>query len=75
MHLGDVLTGHGFDYKAVVIAGQEAVAETTLGVAVEWGAPRQRVLYKYIQVQNTNFTSSFTFALTVVSSSLKCLTW
>lgn len=44
MHLSDVLTGHGFDYKAVVIAGQEAVAKATLGIAVEWGAPRQRVL-------------------------------
>lgn len=44
MHLSDVLTGHGFDYKAVVVAGQEAVAEATLGVAVERGAPRQRVL-------------------------------
>lgn len=44
MHLSNVLTGHGFDYKAVVVAGQEAVAEATLGVAVEWGAPRQRVL-------------------------------
>lgn len=44
MHLGNVLAGHGFDYEAVVVAGQEAVAEATLGVAVERGAPRQRVL-------------------------------
>lgn len=44
MHLCDVLTGHCFDYKAVVVAGQEAVAEATLGVAVERRAPRQRVL-------------------------------
>ena len=44
MHLGDVLTGHGFDYEAVVVAGQEAVSEATLRVAVERGAPRQRVL-------------------------------
>lgn len=46
MHLGDVLAGNGFDYKAVVVAGQEAVAEATLRVAVERGAPRQRVLPK-----------------------------
>ena len=44
VHLGDVLTGHGLDNESVVIAGQEAVAETTLGVTVEGGAPRQRIL-------------------------------
>lgn len=44
MHLSNVLTGHSFDYKAVVVAGQEAVAKATLGIAVEWGTPRQRVL-------------------------------
>lgn len=47
MHFSDVLTGHGFDYKAVVVAGQEAVAKATLGVAVERGAPRQRVLPRF----------------------------
>lgn len=46
MHLSDVLAGHGFDYEAVVVAGQEAVAEAPLRVAVERGAPRQRVLPK-----------------------------
>lgn len=50
MHLCDVLTGHGFDYEAVVVAGQEAVAKATLGVAVEWGAPRQRVLPKIMMI-------------------------
>lgn len=44
MHLSDVLTGHGFDDEAVVVAGQDAVAEAALGVAVERGAPGQRVL-------------------------------
>lgn len=44
MHLSNVLTGHSFDYKAVVVAGQESVAEATLGVTVEGGAPGQRVL-------------------------------
>lgn len=48
MHLGDVLAGHGFDYEAVVVAGQEAVAEAPLRVAVEWSTPRQRVLPKKI---------------------------
>lgn len=52
MHLSDVLTGHSFDYKAVIIAGQKAVAEATLGVAVEWGAPRQRVLPKKKKTQD-----------------------
>lgn len=44
MHLCDVLAGHGFDYKAVVVAGQEAIPKAALRVAVEWGAPRQGVL-------------------------------
>ena len=44
MHLGDVLTGHGLDDEPVVVAGQEAVPEATLGVAVERSAPRERVL-------------------------------
>lgn len=44
MHLSDVLAGHGFDDEAVVVAGQDAVAEAALGVAVERGAPGQRVL-------------------------------
>lgn len=44
MHLRDVLTGHGFDYKAMVVAGQEAVSEAALGVTVERGTPGQRVL-------------------------------
>lgn len=63
MHFSDVLTGHGFDYKAVVVAGQEAVAEATLGVAVERGAPRQRVLPRFFfksrkfKLPKTSFTS------------------
>lgn len=69
MHLSDVLTGHGFDYKAVVIAGQDAVAEATLGVAVEWGAPRQRVLpqkkdiqvHSHFKVEILNFPRPFSF--------------
>lgn len=44
MHLSYVFAGHGFDYKAAVVGGQEAVAEATLRVAVERRAPRQRVL-------------------------------
>lgn len=44
MHLSYVFAGDGFDYKAVVVGGQEAVAEATLRVAVERSAPRQRVL-------------------------------
>lgn len=44
VHLSDVLAGHGFDYKAAVVGGQEAVAEATLRVAVEGSAPCQRVL-------------------------------
>lgn len=44
MHLCDVLAGHGFDYKAMVVAGQEAIPKAALGVAVEGGAPRQGVL-------------------------------
>lgn len=44
VHLGDVLAGHGFDNKAVVVACQEAVPEATLGVAVDGGAPSQGVL-------------------------------
>lgn len=44
VHLCDVLAGHGFDYKAMVVAGQEAVPKAALGVAVERGAPRQGVL-------------------------------
>ena len=53
MHLSDVLTGHCFNYKTVVVAGQEAVAEATLGVTVERGTPRQRVLQK--KKQQTGF--------------------
>lgn len=44
MHLSDVLTGNSFDYKAMVVAGQEAVAEAALRVAVERGTPGQGVL-------------------------------
>lgn len=44
MHLCNVLAGHGFDYKAMVVAGQEAIPKASLGVAVERGAPRQGVL-------------------------------
>ena len=44
VHLGDVLTGHRLDDEPVVVAGQEAVPEAALGVAVERSAPRQRVL-------------------------------
>lgn len=44
MHLCNVLAGHGFDYKAMVVAGQEAIPEAALGVAVERGASRQGVL-------------------------------
>lgn len=44
VHLSDVFAGHGFDDEAVVVGGQEAVAETTLRVAVERSAPCQRVL-------------------------------
>ena len=44
VHLGDVLARHRLDDEAVVVAGQEAVAEATLGVAVQRRAPRQRVL-------------------------------
>ena len=44
VHLRDVLARHRLDDEAVVVAGQEAVAEATLGVAVQRRAPRQRVL-------------------------------
>lgn len=44
VHLSYVFAGDGFDYKAAVVGGQEAVAEATLRVAVERRAPRQRVL-------------------------------
>lgn len=44
MHLCNVFTGHGFDYKAMVIAGQETIPKATLRVTVERGAPRQGVL-------------------------------
>lgn len=46
VHLCDVFARNGFDYEAMVIAAQEAVAEATLGVAVERGAPGERVLPK-----------------------------
>lgn len=46
MHLCNVFTGHGFDYKAMVIAGQEAIPKATLRVAVERGTPRQGVLVR-----------------------------
>lgn len=44
VHLSYVFAGHGFDDEAVVVGGQEAVAEATLRVAVERSAPGQRVL-------------------------------
>lgn len=44
VHFCDVLAGHGFDDKAMVVAGQKAIPKAALGVAVERGAPRQGVL-------------------------------
>lgn len=44
VHLSDVLTGNGFDYEAVVVAGEEAVVKATLGVTIQRGTPSQRVL-------------------------------
>lgn len=44
VHLGDVFAGHRLYDEAVVVAGQETVAKAPLGVAVQRGAPRQRVL-------------------------------
>lgn len=52
VHLGDVFAGHGFDDEAVVVGGQEAVAEATLRVAVERGAPGQGVLSRRARAQS-----------------------
>lgn len=49
MHLSYVFAGHGFDYEAVVVGGEEAVTEATLRVAVERSAPGQRVLHRQVQ--------------------------
>lgn len=84
MHLSNVLTGHSFDYKAVVVAGQEAVAEATLGITVEWGTPRQRVLtgkkvHFYSKVEMKLAEATFTFFFLSQIHKLYCkqkgLTW
>ena len=80
MHLSDVLTGHCFDYKAVVIAGQKAIAKATLGVAVKRGASRQRVLTKTSHKNFKNVISCSEFWIDFIHQKLlhvsrQCLTW
>lgn len=71
MHLSYVFAGHGFDYKAVVVGGQEAVAEATLRVAVERSAPCQRVLSRRRhnlsqQDKNGDYQMSIFFVLLII---------
>lgn len=61
MHLCDVLAGHGFDDKAMVVAGQEAIPKAALGVAVERSAPCQGVLGEEDQKSNKHLLMLFPF--------------
>jgi hypothetical protein len=53
VHLGHVLAGDGLDDVALVVGGVEAGAAPPLGLAVQWRAPRQRVLPANQKRENT----------------------